>query len=69
VIRIEVADDGSGMEPPDASNLQSSLTVLRSRLRRREGGVDHSANARGGTTAVAYWRADPAFGDGGANAP
>jgi len=69
VIRIEVADDGPGMEPSDASNPQSSLAVLSSRLRRREGGVDHSANARGGITAVAYWRADPALGDGGANAP
>jgi signal transduction histidine kinase len=69
VIRIEVADDGAGMEPADADNPRSSLGLLGARLHMREGGVDHSANARGGTTAAAYWRVDPAFDAESAKTP
>jgi hypothetical protein len=57
-VRVEIADDGAGMTADDISDPRSSLRMLRVWLRERKGDIRHSANAAGGTTAVAYWRAD-----------
>jgi len=62
VIRVEVADNGAGMPAVGAVNPQTSLGVLRERLRERNGGIEHSRNATGGMTAVAYWHADRGVG-------
>ncbi len=63
-VRVEIADDGTGMTADDISDPRSSLRMLRAWLRERKGDISHSANAAGGTTAVAYWRADRAHGRG-----
>jgi hypothetical protein len=38
--------------------------MLHAWLQERRGDIRHSANIAGGTTAVAYWRADLAHGHG-----
>lgn len=63
-IRIEIADDGTGLTADDISDPRSSLRILRAWLNERKGDIRHSANTVGGTTAVAYWRADRAHGHG-----
>jgi hypothetical protein len=63
-IQIEIADDGTGLAPDDMSDPRSSLRMLSAWLSERKGDIRHSANAAGGTTAVAYWRAEPADGCG-----
>ena len=63
-VRIEIADDGAGLTAGDISDPRSSLRMLGAWLGERKGDIRHSANAAGGTTAVAYWRADPARGHG-----
>lgn len=63
-VRIEVTDDGSGLTAGDISDPRSSLRMLRTWLQERQGDIRHSANISGGTTAVAYWRADHAHGHG-----
>jgi hypothetical protein len=57
---IEVGDDGAGLTADDISDPRGSLRMLGAWLGERQGGIRHSANATGGTKAVAYWRADPA---------
>jgi hypothetical protein len=57
---IEVGDDGTGLAADDISDPRGSLRMLGAWLGERQGGIRHSANATGGTMAVAYWRADPA---------
>lgn len=59
-VRIEIADDGAGLTADDLSDPRSSLRMLGAWLGERKGNIRHSANATGGTTAVAYWCADPA---------
>jgi hypothetical protein len=61
-VRVEIADDGPGLTADDISDPRSSLRMLRAWLHERKGDIRHSANAGGGTTAVAYWRADRAHG-------
>ena len=63
-IRIEIADDGTGLTADDISDPRSSLRMLRAWLNERKGDIRHSANTVGGTTAVAYWCADRAHGHG-----
>jgi hypothetical protein len=63
-VRIEIADDGVGLAADDISDPRSSLRMLRAWLSERKGDIRHSANAAGGTTAVAYWRADRSHGHG-----
>jgi hypothetical protein len=63
-VRIEIADDGVGLTADDISDPRSSLRILGAWLGERKGGIRHSANPAGGTTAVAYWRADPVYGHG-----
>jgi signal transduction histidine kinase len=63
-VRIEIADDGAGLAAGDISDPRSSLRMLGAWLRERNGDIRHSANASGGTTAVAFWRADPAHRHG-----
>jgi hypothetical protein len=63
-VRIEIADDGTGLTADDISDPRSSLRMLCAWLRERKGDIRHSASAAGGTTAVAYWRADRAHGYG-----
>jgi hypothetical protein len=63
-VRIEIADDGTGLTNGDISDPRSSLRMLGAWLGEREGDIRHCANAAGGTTAVAYWRADPAHDHG-----
>jgi hypothetical protein len=63
-VRIEIADDGIGLTADDISDPRSSLRMLRAWLRERKGDIRHSSSAAGGTTAVAYWRADRAHGHG-----
>lgn len=58
-VRIEIADDGTGLAPDDISDPRSSLRMLGAWLSERNGDIRHSAKPGGGTTAVAYWRADP----------
>jgi signal transduction histidine kinase len=62
VVRVVVADDGVGMTADDIGDPRTSLRMLRASLRQRNGDIEHSANADGGTTAVAYWRASPGHG-------
>jgi len=61
-VRIEIADDGAGLTADDMRDPRSSLRMLSAWLGERRGEIRHSANAAGGTTAVAFWRADPAHG-------
>jgi hypothetical protein len=63
-VRIEIADDGAGLTAGDLNDPRSSLRMLGAWLGERKGDIRHSANAAGGTTAVAYWRAEPARGHG-----
>jgi len=63
-VRVEIADDGAGMTADDISDPRSSLRMLRAWLRERKGDIGHSANEAGGTTAIAYWRADRAHAHG-----
>lgn len=63
-VRIEIADDGAGLTADDISDPRSSLRMLGAWLGERKGDIRHSANAAGGTTAIAYWHADPAHGHG-----
>jgi hypothetical protein len=63
-VLIEIADDGTGLTAGDISDPRSSLRMLSAWLGEREGDIRHSANAAGGTTAVACWRADPAHDRG-----
>ena len=63
-VRIEIADDGAGLTADDISDPRSSLRMLRAWLQERKGDIRHSANIAGGTTAVAYWRADRPHGHG-----
>jgi Histidine kinase-, DNA gyrase B-, and HSP90-like ATPase len=63
-VRIEIADDGAGLTADDISDPRSSLRLLRAWLHERKGDIRHAANTVGGTTAVAYWRADRAHGHG-----
>lgn len=63
-VQIEIIDDGPGLAADDISDPRSSLRMLSAWLGERKGDIRHSANATGGTTAVAYWRADPAHGHG-----
>jgi hypothetical protein len=58
-VRIEVSDDGAGLTADDMSDPRSSLRMLSAWLGERKGDIRHAANAMGGTTAVAYWCADP----------
>jgi signal transduction histidine kinase len=60
---IEISDDGTGLTADDISDPRSSLRMLGAWLGERKGGIRHSANATGGTTAVACWHADPAHGN------
>jgi hypothetical protein len=55
---IEIADNGAGISEYNLSDPRTSLRMLRTRLRERNGDLRHSPNAAGGTTAVAHWRAD-----------
>jgi hypothetical protein len=64
VVRIEIADDGAGLTADDVSDPRTSLRMLGAWLGERNGDIRHSANAAGGTTAVAYWRADRVRGHG-----
>jgi Histidine kinase-, DNA gyrase B-, and HSP90-like ATPase len=66
-VRIEIADDGAGLTADDISDPRSSLRKLGAWLGERKGNIRHSANAAGGTTAVACWRADPVHGQGRAD--
>jgi hypothetical protein len=59
-VRIEIADNGTGMKPDALRDPRSSLRMLGAWLSERKGDIRHSANALGGTTVVAYWRTDPA---------
>ena len=52
-------DDGTGLAPDEISDPRSSLRMLGAWLSERNGDIRHSAKPGGGTTAVAYWRADP----------
>jgi hypothetical protein len=61
-VRIEIADDGVGMTAADISDPRSSLRMLHAWLRERKGEIRHAANTSGGTTAIACWRADRAYG-------
>jgi hypothetical protein len=61
-VRIEISDDGAGLTAGDISDPRSSLRMLSAWLGERKGDIRHAANAAGGTTAVAYWCADPAHG-------
>jgi hypothetical protein len=63
-VQIEIVDDGVGLTADDISDPRSSLRMLSAWLGERKGDIRHSANATGGTTAVAYWRADPAYAHG-----
>lgn len=54
-VRIEIADDGADMTADDLGDPRSSLRMLGAWLGERKGNIRHSANATGGTTAVAYW--------------
>ena len=63
-VQIEIADDGPGLTTGDISDPRTSLRMLSAWLGERKGDIKHSANAIGGTTAVAHWRADPARGHG-----
>ena len=63
-VRVEIADDGAGLKADDMTDSRSSLRMLSAWLRERKGDIRHSANAAGGTTAVAYWRADRAHDHG-----
>jgi hypothetical protein len=61
-IRVEVTDNGTGLPPGGAGPPGSSLDGLRRRLGDRAGGIEHRPVPAGGTTAIAFWRADPGFG-------
>lgn len=61
-VRIEIADDGVGLAANDLSDPRSSLRMLGAWLGERKGDIRHSANAAGGTTAIAHWYAEPAYG-------
>ncbi len=63
-VRIEIADDGVGLTAGDTSDPRSSLSMLRTWLGERKGDIRHSVNSAGGTTAVAYWRAERVPGHG-----
>jgi hypothetical protein len=63
-VRIEIADDGVGLTAGAMSDPRGSLRMLRAWLGERKGDIRYSPNASGGTTAVAYWRADRAHGQG-----
>ncbi len=57
-VQIEITDNGVGLSEDELRDPQTSLRMLRARLRERQGDLWHSPNAAGGTTAVARWRAD-----------
>jgi hypothetical protein len=63
-VRIEIADDGAGLTAGALNDPRSSLRMLGAWLGERQGDIRHSANAAGGTTAVACWCAEPARGYG-----
>jgi hypothetical protein len=63
-VRIEIADDGAGLTAGAMSDPRGSLRMLRAWLGERKGGIRYSPNVSGGTTAVAYRRADRAHGQG-----
>jgi signal transduction histidine kinase len=60
-VRVEVTDNGAGLPPGGAARPGGSLQRMGARLGDRAGGVEHAPAASGGTTAVAFWRADPGF--------